>query len=105
MFPSGGGLTVADMRRAEVTVASERSALASPSTSQRRLRALLWGGKAGCKPVFVDELKSEIRAYQNGGAAFAADEGAELPVGTSFLGRYQLIEPLGPETPVYVARD
>jgi hypothetical protein len=56
-----------------------------------------------CKPVFVDELKTEICAYQNGGPAFAAESEAQLPRGTVFLGRYRLIKPLGPDTPVYVA--
>jgi hypothetical protein len=92
------------MTQPGMTLTSQGRVLAASPVGQRRFRAMLWGGKAGCKPVFVDELRSEICAYQNGGAAFAADEGAELPTGTVCLGHYELVGPLGPETPVYVAR-
>jgi hypothetical protein len=67
------------------------------------MRALLWGGKAGCKPVFLDELTPEISVYQNGGPAFAANPDVDVPDDCLFLGRYSLVEPYGPETPVYVA--
>jgi hypothetical protein len=69
------------------------------------IRATLWGGAAGCQPVFVDDLTPEIRVYKNGGPAFAADAESSLPPGTSFIGRFTLVQPLGPDVPVYVAAE
>jgi hypothetical protein len=71
---------------------------------RRRFRAQLFGGDASGLILELSALVPKITVFQNGGPAFAlaADEGSAAGDARR-LGGYELVGPVGPETPVYVA--
>jgi hypothetical protein len=72
--------------------------------SHRWFRAQLFGGGASGLVIELSALLPRITVFQNGGPAFAvpADEGCAGGEARR-LGGYELVGPVGPETPVYVA--
>jgi hypothetical protein len=66
--------------------------------------AILTGGPvSGCR-VELASLEPTISVYQNGGAPFALPEHEPQPADVAWLGRYDLVGPLGPDVPIYVQR-
>ena len=82
-------------RRTATATEAERSA--------GRFSARLFGGDASGALVELDELAPRISIYRNGGAPVAV-EGHQGAPGEEqmLLGTYELVEPVGPETPIYV---
>jgi hypothetical protein len=76
------------------------------ATSDWCFRAQLFGGLGNGLVIRLPSLAPSITVFQNGGAPFAvADTDQATPVEDARrLGEYELVGPLGPETPVYVAR-
>lgn len=66
--------------------------------------AVLFGGQADGYAVQLDELYPVVTVFQNGGAPFvlAGDRSTSGYPDTRRLGLYELVEPLGPDRPVYV---
>lgn len=73
--------------------------------SRWRIRAQLLGGSAGGLTIELEDLPARISVYRNGGGpvAVAGDPDASPHPGHVLLGVYDLVGPVGPETPVYVA--
>jgi hypothetical protein len=70
------------------------------------LRAELFGGRGGGMTIRLRVLDPQIAVFRNGGPPFALPPG-DMPDAeshASYLGIYELVGPLGPETPVYVSR-
>jgi hypothetical protein len=87
-------------------VRAENSHTSRDALDPRALRAELFGGRGGGLTIRLEKLDDQIAVFQNGGAPFSVPPGSEPEhgAGTSFLGIYELVGPLGPETPVYVSR-
>jgi hypothetical protein len=76
-------------------------------TAERRwlARAQLFRGRGDGLTVRLEALAPQITVFQNGGPAFAVAgrvAAGEHPE-AEMIGVYDLVEPLGPETPIYVA--
>jgi len=61
------------------------------------VRALFVGGRADGRALYVEHLWPEVVVYTDQRGALRADHEHERSGA-----RYQLLEPLGPEMPVYV---
>jgi hypothetical protein len=70
---------------------------------QHRFRAQLVGGAAGGEIVRMDRIERRIAIWQNGGAPFVAPTEEAAPSDVTELGLYELVGPIGPEMPTYVA--
>jgi hypothetical protein len=78
-----------------------------PGSEDSRLwgcRAQLFGGHGSGLVLELPRLVPRISVYRNGGAPFAVPgdpttAGREEP---TLVGVYDLVEPVGPETPVYI---
>lgn len=83
---------------------SQKSLGTTRTNSRGRFRARLFGGGGNGLVIQLSALAPRITVFQNGGPAFAvaADDGAAVR-DAHRLGGYELVGPLGPETPVYVA--
>jgi hypothetical protein len=66
--------------------------------------AVLFGGLADGYAVELDKLHALVTVFQNGGAPFAVegDQALSHHPGARRLGLYELVEPIGPERPVYL---
>lgn len=67
-------------------------------------RAQLIGGPISGETVELPSFEPRICVYRNGGAPFALSPEATPPGDVALLGEYDIVEPLGPDTPTYVAR-
>ena len=65
-------------------------------------RAQLFGGAGDGLRVDLQRLASTVVVYRNGGRPFGLDEDASVPDSAVTLGVYELVAPIGPETPTYV---
>jgi hypothetical protein len=67
--------------------------------------AVLFGGEGNGYTVKLDALHPTVTVFQNGGPPFAL--AGDLQRGSQphaqRLGVYELVEPIGPDVPVYVA--
>jgi len=71
---------------------------------ESRFRVQLCGGPAAGIVVAVAAFDDRISVYQNGGAPFAVAESTIVRESdVECLGSYELVQPLGPDRPVYVA--
>jgi hypothetical protein len=77
----------------------------APTEFQPQFHAQLIGGPFSGGKVEVPSLDSTIRVYQNGGHPFALPVEQKPPSDVSFLGTYDIVGPIGPDTPTYVVRD
>jgi hypothetical protein len=66
------------------------------------IQALLMGGRADGCAVHLQELHRELRVYLGDGLRVAAIDSAAEASSERQGSRYQLVEPVGPEMPVYV---
>jgi hypothetical protein len=67
-------------------------------------RAELLGGEGDGLRVEMADLHDVITVARNGGAPFVMDSSVAVDTGDiRSLGRYELVGPIGPDTPVYVA--
>lgn len=70
-----------------------------------KLRVQLLGGRAAGGTVTLTETAPTIHVFQNGGPPYAVPGDAGAPDSERVaLGTYELVGPIGPETPTYVAR-
>jgi hypothetical protein len=69
-----------------------------------RFRAQLFGGNGDGLVVDLPHLDATITVFRNGGPPFvlAADVEPGAEQDANLLGRYELVGPIGPETPVYI---
>lgn len=72
---------------------------------QPHFHAQLIGGPISGGRIEVPSLDPAIRVYQNGGLPFALPVEAKPPSDVAFLGTYDMVGPIGPDTPTYVVRD
>ena len=72
--------------------------------SWRRI-AILFGGRGDGYRVTLDALHATVTVFQNGGLPFAVegDVRTSSHPNAQRLGVYELVEPIGPDVPVYVA--
>jgi hypothetical protein len=70
-----------------------------------RLQAQLLGGAANGITIELETLADRICIYRNAGAPVVVegDPDSSTRPGHSLLGIYDLVGPVGPEIPVYVA--
>jgi hypothetical protein len=64
----------------------------------------LFGGNGDGLMIQLPRLDTRITVYRNGGPPFVVTDGADAPRldEARVLGIYELVGPVGPETPVYV---
>jgi hypothetical protein len=70
------------------------------------LEAQLFGGRGDGLTIKVHGFAPQVTIFRNGGPPFAVSgvvEATDHPEATR-LGVYELVGPVGPDTPVYVAR-
>jgi hypothetical protein len=79
--------------------------MTTSSKTRRRFQARLFGGPADGCLVRLANLSARVAVYRNGAGASAKEPAfADHPAAEGgFVGYYELVEPLGPETPTYVA--
>jgi hypothetical protein len=71
---------------------------AERSAGDHPIMVQLLGGPAGGLLVQVPRLEDQISVYRNGGPPSSVGSGPG-----AFVGTYELVGPVGPETPIYVA--
>jgi hypothetical protein len=69
-----------------------------------RFRAQLFGGRGNGLMIMLPQLSPTITVYRNGGEPFVpcGDEHPSASAGALLIGSYDLVEPVGPDTPVYI---
>lgn len=76
------------------------------ATPPRRFhfQARLFGGDGDGTTIWLDEFAPRISVYRNGGSAFGqpGDPAGDNADGAELIGIYDLVGPVGPETPIYV---
>ena len=74
------------------------------SNVEPRFQARLFGGPADGCTVRLANLSARVAVHRNGAGALAGEVAlADCPdVQADFVDIYELIEPIGPETPTYI---